>query len=96
MINRRINYILSLIIPRGLNAFRLPRDCARQAVRLDCVSVHLLDWRLSARTIARIKAAGYGVAAFTVNSPQRAHKLVARGVDCIITNSPKKILDALG
>ena len=99
MIIWRINYILSLIIPdfpRALNAFRLPRDWARQVARLDCVSMHLSDWRLSTRTVARIKAAGYGVVAFTVNAPQRARKLVARGVDCILTDSPKVILDALG
>jgi glycerophosphoryl diester phosphodiesterase len=83
-------------IPRALISWRLPRDWKKAAAALGCATIHLRGDRLSSRTVGRVKAAGYGLAAFTVNDPKQARKLVARGVDCIITDAPDVIAAALG
>ncbi|MFQ5774105.1 MAG: glycerophosphodiester phosphodiesterase family protein [Kiloniellaceae bacterium] len=81
--------------PRGLIAWRLPRDWARAARALECATLHLPGNRLSERAARRIKGAGYGLAAFTVNDPAAARRLLAWGVDCIITDAPGAIAAAL-
>ena len=83
-------------LPRGLIAWRLPRDWQRAAAALDCASLHLRGARLRARTAAKVKRAGYQLAAFTVNDRKRACRLVGFGVDCIITDRPDVIAAALG
>ena len=40
--------------------------------------------------------AGYQLAAFTINDPKRARRLIALGVDCIITDRPDLIAKAVG
>lgn len=82
--------------PRGLIALRLPRDWRRAMTALDCRTLHLAGRRLSSRQAGRVKAAGYGLAAFTVNDPAEARALVARGVDCLISDYPDRIAAALG
>lgn len=83
-------------LPRALISWRLPRGWKKTAAALGCATIHLRGDRLSSRTAGRVKAAGYGLAAFTVNDPNQARKLVARGVDCIITDAPDVIIEALG
>jgi glycerophosphoryl diester phosphodiesterase len=58
--------------------------------------LHLLGARLRARTAAKVKRAGYQLAAFTINDPKRARRLIALGVDCIITDRPDVIAKAVG
>ncbi len=83
-------------LPRALNAWRLPRDWQTAAAALGCGSLHLRGARLRARTVAKVKRAGYQLAAFTINDPKRARHLVGFGVDCIITDRPDVIVEALG
>jgi len=83
-------------LPRALIAWRLPRDWEAAAETLQCVSLHLRGLRLRAKTSAKIKRAGYQLAAFTVNDPNRARRLIGLGVDCIITDRPDVIAQALG
>ncbi len=82
-------------LPRALIAWRLPRDWEAAAKTLECVSIHLRGLRLRARTVAKIKRAGYQLAAFTVNDPKKARRLILLGVDCIITDRPDIIAAAL-
>ncbi len=82
-------------LPRALNAWRLPRDWQRAAAALGCGSLHLRGARLRARTAAKVKRAGYHLAAFTINDPKRARRLITLGVDCIITDRPDVIAEAL-
>lgn len=82
-------------VPRGLIARRLPRDWDRVAAALGCSTLHLAGRWLSKRTAAKVKAAGYGLAAFTVNDGPTARRLLARGVDCLITDAPDVIAAAL-
>ena len=51
---------------------------------------------MTEKRVGWIKRAGYALAAFTVNDPKMARKLVNWGVDCIITDKPDTIAAALG
>lgn len=81
--------------PRGLISRTLPAGWFATMRRLDCVSLHLRHQRLTRRRVRAVKAAGYPLAAYTVNSPERARALVAWGVDCLITDAPHLIGPAL-
>jgi len=81
--------------PRGLISVHLPRDWRRAMQTLGCRTLHLAGRHLSARQAQRIKAAGYGLAAFTINDPAEARSLLARGVDCLISDFPDRIAAAL-
>ncbi len=83
-------------LPRALIAWRLPRDWEAVAESLQCASLHLRGLRLRAKTVAKVKRAGYQIAAFTVNDPKKAQRLIRFGVDCIITDRPDIIAEALG
>jgi glycerophosphoryl diester phosphodiesterase len=82
-------------VPRGLLAVRLPRDWISAARRLECSTLHVAGRWLTAKRAARIKARGYGLAAFTINDPRQARALIAWGVDCIITDDPAAMVEAL-
>ena len=62
--------------------------------RLGCVSYHCYHKRLTPETADAVKGAGYALACFTVNEPEDAARLYAMGVDCMITDDPKTLLDA--
>lgn len=82
--------------PRGLIAFKLPEDWQTALQALDCVSIHLSETHLTRDQAAAVKAAGYQVAAFTVNDPNRARTLMTWPVDCLISDVPDAIRSALG
>ncbi len=52
--------------------------------------------RCEARALRRWKALGYGICVWTVDDPVAAIALYRSGVDCLITNRPKRILEAFG
>ncbi len=83
-------------LPRALIAWRLPRDWAKAAEALECSNLHLRGLRLRAKTAVKVKQAGYQLAAFTINDPRRARRLVRLGVDCLITDRPDAIAQAVG
>ncbi len=82
-------------VPRAFLMRRPARDWRQTAKKLECSTIHVGGRWLSARVAQEIKQAGYGSAVFTVNDPKRARLLLARGVDCIITDAPGKIAAAL-
>lgn len=82
-------------VPRGLLVQRLPRDWLMAARRLECSTIHGAGRWLSDVAVRAIKAEGFGVAAYTINDPAAARRLVARGVDCIITDAPAAIAKAI-
>ena len=51
--------------------------------------------KLAAGTGRRVRRAGYALSVYTINDPARAQALVAMGVDCVITDAPDIVLDAL-
>jgi len=82
-------------LPRGLLALRLPRDWVSAARALECSTLHVAGRWLTAKRTARIRAAGYGLAAFTINDVAQARTLFDWGVECIITDSPDVMVAAL-
>ena len=83
-------------LPRALLARRMPRDWVSAARSLECSTLHVAAWWLTAKRAARIKAQGYGLAAFTINDVAQARTLLDWGVDCIVTDSPDAMVAALG
>lgn len=81
--------------PRGLLDEGCPADW-RQAMRdLDCASLHLYWRRIRAADVAAAKAAGYAVAAYTVNGLPAGRRLLDKGVDCLITDRPDLLVPGL-
>jgi len=74
--------------PRGYLVESLPADWQATAERLECLSVHLWHPQASEVRLAAIKAAGFQVAAYTVNGLERAQQLRRWGLDCLITDDP--------
>lgn len=74
--------------PRGYLVEALPADWQATAARLGCLSLHLWHPQATAARVAAIKAAGYQVAAYTVNGAERGRLLLDWGVDCLITDDP--------
>jgi glycerophosphoryl diester phosphodiesterase len=83
-------------LPRGLliweDGIATWRATARE---LGCATVHCSEHNLTADWAAEIRAAGYGLAVYTVNDPDKARRLVAWGIQAIITDAPDRILKAL-
>lgn len=71
---------------RGLLCDRPAPDWHAQLVALQCVALHCNHRALDAPLAARVKAAGYGLLCYTVNSPRRAAQLRGWGVDAICTD----------
>src|SRR5260370_26910068 len=73
-------------LPRGMLFGAVPDDWRAQTDSLECVSLHADHRGLDAPLVARIKAAGLFILAYTVNDPARARLLAAWGVDSICTD----------
>ena len=80
--------------PRGLLFRSVPTGWAEIAGRLGCVVIGADHRRLRPRRVAEIRAAGYPVAAYTVNDPARARLLFAWGVSSVFSDMPDMILQA--
>jgi glycerophosphoryl diester phosphodiesterase len=81
-------------LPRGLLVWEYPVDWAAAAAELGCVSVHCADEYLTPDWAAAVRAAGHGLAVYTVNDPARALELRGWGVHSIITDRPDALLAA--
>ena len=79
-------------IPRGVLFRLVPRGWAEVAVRLGCMTVGADHRRLRSRRVGEIRAAGYQLAAFTVNDPARARLLFDWGVTSVFSDAPDIIL----
>lgn len=73
-------------LPRALLFDQVPSDWEARARALDVVAVHLNHKRLDAALAAAIRAAGFGLFCYTVNTPERARELFAMGVDALCTD----------
>ena len=83
-------------LPRGYLVEELPTDWRAIAGALDCATIHHYAKVVTEDQVAETKAAGYGLAVYTVNDPQQARELVGWGIDCLITDAPDVIAAALG
>jgi len=78
-------------IPRGVLFRLIPRGWAELALRLGCTMIGADHRRLRQRRVAAIRAAGYELAAFTVNNPVRARLLFDWGVTSVFSDAPDLI-----
>jgi glycerophosphoryl diester phosphodiesterase len=83
-------------IPRAILIDELADGWQARASALGVVGVNTNGRKLDAARAAEVKAAGYLLAAYTINDPQLAKDVLAIGVDCIITDSPDIIIAAVG
>jgi glycerophosphoryl diester phosphodiesterase len=73
-------------LPRALLFDAVPSDWREQLESLDCTALHCNADTLQPDTASAIVAAGYGLAAWTVNDRNKAERLFAMGVDAIFTD----------
>lgn len=73
-------------LPRGLLFEHVPGDWRERCRDLGCVSLHASHRHLDEALVARIKAAGLYILAYTVNDLERARCLARWGVDTICTD----------
>ncbi len=79
---------LSPEIPLGLLIDSWQDDWLKHARALDCYSVHLSKRGLTQARVKAIKAEGYMVYVYTVNSQRQACKLISWGVDAVFSDYP--------
>lgn len=85
-------------VPRAmLVGERTPRLVTRLplALRRLIVAAHIHDPLLTPAVAARLRKAGLRICAWTVNEPDRAEELRDLGVEWIITDRPKEIVERL-
>jgi glycerophosphoryl diester phosphodiesterase len=92
---------LAALLPRVPRAIlvgqRTPRAASALplALRRVVTAAHLDEALVTAARVERLARAELGVAAWTVNDPLRARRLVAVGVRWLITDSPGRMVAAL-
>lgn len=80
--------------PLGILFRIVMRGWAELAERFDCAMIGADHRRLRPRRVAEIRAAGYQLAAFTVNDPARARVLYDWGVTSVFSDVPDMIINA--
>ena len=83
-------------LPCGFIAWEAPDDWRAVLQALRCTSFHVNEAYLSIGLAEEIKAAGYQLAAYTVNDPARARELRAWSVDSLITDRPDRLVGVGG
>ncbi len=78
-------------LPLGLISRAVPGDWRRRLEGLGCVSLHAAHERISPAAAGRIRKAGFGLLAYTVNHPARAEALFQMGVNAIFTDHPQRM-----
>ncbi len=75
-------------LPRGVLFRLIPWSWAETARRLGCTMIGADHRRLRPGRIAAVRAAGYRLAAYTVNDPARASLLFDWGVTSVFSDAP--------
>jgi len=81
--------------PRAILIDELGENWRRRAEGVQALGVNTNGKKLAAERAAEISRAGYALSVYTINDPAQARALVAMGVDCVITDAPDIVLDAL-
>lgn len=79
-------------VPLGLLLRRRRRDWLDIARRMNCETIICKTKWLGRNEVEKFRAAGFDVAAFTVNDPKRAVTLIEWGVSSVITDVPGELL----
>lgn len=73
-------------LPRAFLVETIPADWQRLLREMDCIALHCDHETLTREQAADIKAAGYQLLCYTVNSVERARELRSWGVDSVCTD----------
>lgn len=73
-------------VPRACLFDSLPDDWREQAGALEAVAIHTNQKHLTPELARAVKAAGYGLFCYTVNTPERAAEILGWGVDSFCTD----------
>ena len=73
-------------VPRACLFDTLPADWREQAAALAAVAIHTNQKHLTPELAQAVKAAGYGLFCYTVNTPERAAEILGWGVDGFCTD----------
>ena len=69
------------VLPRGWLVDRIPADWQARLQEVNALALHTNQRHLSAALAREVKAAGYGLFCYTVNTSARAAELLSWGVD---------------
>ena len=79
-------------LPRALLLAReLPGDWKEKAERLGCTGINMNTRYITRDNVQAIRNAGYAVAVYTVNDPERARELINWGCNALFTDEIKTI-----
>ena len=73
-------------LPRAWLTSALPADWEARARALGAVAIHTNHMRLTRAQAAAVKAAGFGLFCYTINTPERVRELFGWGVDGLCTD----------
>ncbi|MCC7217023.1 MAG: glycerophosphodiester phosphodiesterase [Burkholderiales bacterium] len=79
-------------LPRALLCDRLPLNWIERCQALGCVALDVKHTAIKPKLVEAAHASGLAVAAWTVNDPDRAERLVEWGVDTVITDAVDRIV----
>lgn len=82
-------------IELGYNVYAIPKAWQARLEHLDCSGLHIHQACFDVEKVAKIKAAGYKVLAFTINNESQALELFQQGLDAVFSDYPKTIQQAL-
>lgn len=82
-------------IPRGFLVDVMPDNWREVLKEMQCVSLHCNHRRVTPEFVEEVKAMGYWVFCYTVNSPERARELFSWGVDGLCTDRLDLVRPAL-
>lgn len=82
-------------LPRGYLTDRAAPDWRARMQALDCTALHCDFRALKPALVREAHAAGWGVLAWTVNAPREARRLLALGVDCLVTDALERVTAGL-
>ena len=73
-------------IPRGFLVDKIPSDWLHRLRELDAIALHTNHKNLTEPLARAVKAEGFGLFCYTVNTPERARELFTWGVDAFCTD----------
>ncbi|MDG9972007.1 glycerophosphodiester phosphodiesterase [Achromobacter mucicolens] len=73
-------------LPRALLVEKVPADWRERLAKYQCVALNINQKDATRELIDAVHAAGYRIAAWTVNDPERARLLLDWGIDGIFTD----------
>lgn len=79
-------------LPRALLVEQVPVDWRERLAKYACVALNINQRDATPGLIADVRAAGYRIAAWTVNDPLRAQLLLSWGLDALFTDELAAIL----